>query len=114
MLESRESLQGEAHHKQPHPAEDLGVPVGVDFLKRGRRKRARPGDPQQQDHAPGRAQREHHRDAGTEERAVDAVGRRLDESRLSRLLGVARLDCLTNLSEQLFQRHIMGAGEELQ
>ncbi len=112
VFEAREGLVGEAHHEQSHPAEDLSMTVGVDFVQAGRPERAGEGNPQEQVGAPDRPQRQRNRDAGLEEGPINGIGqgrsflRRRRRGRLAR----GRAD----LVQQPRQGDFMGASEELQ
>ena len=51
MLEPGECLVGEPHHEQPHPTEDLRVPVGVDLVQSRGGERPGKGNSQQEHRA---------------------------------------------------------------
>jgi hypothetical protein len=72
VLEARERLIGEAHDEQGDPAENMGMAVGIDLVQ-PRGETAGQADAQQQVRAPGGSERQHHTDAGLEERAIDRV-----------------------------------------
>ena len=79
MFNPGQSLVSESHHKEPNPAEDLRVGMGIDFVEGQCRERTLESDAQEQDRAPYSAGGHDYDDARLEKPAVDRVGQLIQE-----------------------------------